>query len=522
MEQVQTEKYREHFADEGVTDGTPLISIVAQIEESFTAGDYERAAEQINANPLSAWFGLSTERFGEIVATLVRERGDVSQFVLAIDSMFGMSGGAPATPSGEGLAVSGFTDPQIAAITGKVGRSFMLRLQGRPVEALRLSKEVGGERGALQPLFDGDQGFGLFSALQHGVTAMLAGDFTEALRSLTRAQLHVMVPSLAFLSRDACVKMAMLHAAYGDSEHAIALLEEGDRVPRTESWAEEVIDAGAAIAMSLLPTENPEEALRRLDGVSLRAVGEMWPYYVLAVYRVLVAAGKQSEAQWRLAMFEEFPLPRVEGDGFSGSVLPITHAMLAMMRGDLVEARELLERADSSIVVTRVQLAVLELVAGRPREALSLTAGLHEQTRGLRTLEVWRLAVIASAHLMLGARDDCAGVLEFALGLPGGVRDNELAYFPAAVREFARSRFDAWPVEEHEIADWFPSSGEVLSNRELEVLRELAGGRSREEIAKSQFISLNTLKAHLRSIYRKLEVKSRAAAVLEAERRGLL
>jgi len=52
------------------------------------------------------------------------------------------------------------------------------------------------------------------------------------------------------------------------------------------------------------------------------------------------------------------------------------------------------------------------------------------------------------------------------------------------------------------------------------VLRELASGRSREQIARSQFISMNTLKAHLRSIYRKLGVGSRAAAVLEAERRG--
>nr|WP_243752036.1 LuxR C-terminal-related transcriptional regulator [Leucobacter weissii] len=65
-------------------------------------------------------------------------------------------------------------------------------------------------------------------------------------------------------------------------------------------------------------------------------------------------------------------------------------------------------------------------------------------------------------------------------------------------------------------------SGEALTARELDLLRELAGGSSREGIAKSRFISVNTLKAHLRSIYRKLGVGSRAAAVLEAERRGIL
>lgn len=522
MEELQTEGERDSVIGDPVTGAAPLRVIVAQIEDGFSAGDYARTAALLNNDPLSAWFGLSTERFGEIIATLVREHSDLSMFVRAMDSIFSMSEDERTGPLDNAAAgainLAELGEENVVAV---VGQSFMMRVQGRPVEALRLSR-LAGEQGVLQPLFEGDDGLGLFSALQHGVTAMLAGDFTEALTSLTRARLHVMTPSLAFLSRDACVKKAMMHAAYGDSERAIMLLEEADQIPRTESWAEELIDAGAAIATTMLPTENPEQALQRLNEIPLRAVGEMWPYYVLAVHRVLLAAGDQGGAQQRLAMFEAFPLPRVEGEGFSGSVLLVTGAMSAMLRGDLAEAREQLERADGSIAITRIIQAVLELVAGRPREALSVTAGLHEQTRGLRKLEIWRLAIIANAHLMMGARDDCAGVLEFALGLPGGVRQEELPHFTAAVREFARSRFEEWPREENEIPDWFPTTAEALSDRELDVLHDLAGGRSREEIARSQFISLNTLKAHLRSIYRKLEVNSRAAAVLEAERRGVL
>ena len=61
-----------------------------------------------------------------------------------------------------------------------------------------------------------------------------------------------------------------------------------------------------------------------------------------------------------------------------------------------------------------------------------------------------------------------------------------------------------------------------LTARELDVLQQLSGGHSRGQIAQSQYISLNTLKAHLRSIYRKLGVSSRAGAVIEAERRGII
>jgi LuxR family maltose regulon positive regulatory protein len=58
---------------------------------------------------------------------------------------------------------------------------------------------------------------------------------------------------------------------------------------------------------------------------------------------------------------------------------------------------------------------------------------------------------------------------------------------------------------------------EQLSERELEVLRYLPSRLSNAEIAVRLFVSVNTLKTHLKAIYRKLGVTSRSGAVERAE-----
>lgn len=52
-----------------------------------------------------------------------------------------------------------------------------------------------------------------------------------------------------------------------------------------------------------------------------------------------------------------------------------------------------------------------------------------------------------------------------------------------------------------------------ISERELEVLEQLASGKSNREIADTLFISVNTVKTHLSSLYQKLEVSRRSLAV---------
>ena len=61
-----------------------------------------------------------------------------------------------------------------------------------------------------------------------------------------------------------------------------------------------------------------------------------------------------------------------------------------------------------------------------------------------------------------------------------------------------------------------------LSERELDVLRLIAGGANNRDAAAKLFISESTVKTHLLHIYEKLGVRDRAAAVGEAYKRRLL
>ncbi|MFD8638583.1 response regulator transcription factor, partial [Streptomyces sp. NPDC059656] len=63
---------------------------------------------------------------------------------------------------------------------------------------------------------------------------------------------------------------------------------------------------------------------------------------------------------------------------------------------------------------------------------------------------------------------------------------------------------------------------EPLSPRETEVLRQAARMLSTAEIAAELFVSANTVKTHLKSVYRKLSVTRRSEAVHRAQDLGLL
>ena len=62
----------------------------------------------------------------------------------------------------------------------------------------------------------------------------------------------------------------------------------------------------------------------------------------------------------------------------------------------------------------------------------------------------------------------------------------------------------------------------ALTDRELDVLQRLAHGRSTKEVAAEIAVSEETVKSHVKQIFKKLGVRDRTQAVAEALRRGLV
>lgn len=67
--------------------------------------------------------------------------------------------------------------------------------------------------------------------------------------------------------------------------------------------------------------------------------------------------------------------------------------------------------------------------------------------------------------------------------------------------------------------DW-PGRGEGLTDREAEILALITQGKSNADIARLTYLSPNTVKSYIRTIYRKLAVESRTQAVLWGVKHG--
>ena len=63
---------------------------------------------------------------------------------------------------------------------------------------------------------------------------------------------------------------------------------------------------------------------------------------------------------------------------------------------------------------------------------------------------------------------------------------------------------------------------ETLTNRELQILRHIAEGRNNKDISGLLFLSIETVKSHIKNIFKKLHVNNRFEAVITAREAKML
>ena len=107
-------------------------------------------------------------------------------------------------------------------------------------------------------------------------------------------------------------------------------------------------------------------------------------------------------------------------------------------------------------------------------------------------------------------------------GAVGYVRkDAEPEVLLAAVRAVARGKTYIDPSVSRQMIQ-ATATNDDLTPREIEVLRQLALGRSNKEIADALSISDETVKTHVGHVFSKLQVENRSQAIVQALKRGLV
>ena len=107
-------------------------------------------------------------------------------------------------------------------------------------------------------------------------------------------------------------------------------------------------------------------------------------------------------------------------------------------------------------------------------------------------------------------------------GAVGYVRkDAEPEVLLAAVRAVARGKTYIDPSVSRQMIQ-ATATNDDLTPREIEVLRQLALGRSNKEIADALSISDETVKTHVGHVFSKLRVENRSQAIVQALKRGLV
>jgi DNA-binding NarL/FixJ family response regulator len=203
-------------------------------------------------------------------------------------------------------------------------------------------------------------------------------------------------------------------------------------------------------------------------------------------------------------------------DGGSGITSPPLHAeylasraLALACRGDSEDATEATAEAEA-IFPFSVDVRVL---APCVRAVISIQ-GNDEAEKAGQARRAWGAAVSTSSFDSFVCAYRAMPELLTILMRDSGVK-SQLA------RLLARSR-DHELARQHEIAipparlDLPP----MLTRREADVLRHLEQGSSNREIARRLFISEATVKAHLRHIYEKLGVKTRAELLARSTRRS--
>jgi LuxR family maltose regulon positive regulatory protein len=376
-----------------------------------------------------------------------------------------------------------------------------------------------------------------------GIAELWTGELTRARRDLEAARGAaaaagrdwLVVVCLAYLGIEAVIR--------GRFERATRLCTDAEELAHRRGWGATWpigITAGAFSTIALHRNRLDEADAQHARAVDrLERSGDRPLRAVTAIRgaRILIERGQPDRAfdmlQEARELLRDWPvMPAMHG------LLSGIEALAVAAMGDRGAAETLLARDDSGSAEAAVALAQLRLRGDEPAAALeALRPFLDDDGEGdgLQNTRAEMWVVAALAWDMLADVRAAGDGLEHALAAAevGGLQRAFLMHGDAIAPLLRRHRRNGTShrallddllagVEGRAEALPVTDLPESLSEREAAVLRFLPTMMSNQEIASELFVSVNTVKTHLKAIYRKLDVDERRAAIRRARELTLL
>ncbi|MGB3414987.1 MAG: LuxR C-terminal-related transcriptional regulator [Microbacteriaceae bacterium] len=327
--------------------------------------------------------------------------------------------------------------------------------------------------------------------------------------------------------------LSFLHATRGNTKELKELLDETKTISTAVDWQKDysswgVCYAEASLAVDRFDIQGAREALAQMD--KHYETIATWPELMTMKLWTELAANNAYLGSIRIN--EERSKRRNAQQGLS----PISSAILESKNADLLLAAGRVDLAQKSLAripasqLSRPEVllcrARLHLLTSEPQLANSLLSHVIWDSKTTLRQLAEALLVQAVAEHRLGRHADAVKRFEKSLHL---IQHHDLRSIlmmapHSDLREMWKSQSE-FPITLLDgVPDHFSSitTAIVLTKRESEILHELNSKLSIVEIANRNFVSRNTIKAQLRSIYRKLGVNSRREAVMLAIEQNLI
>ncbi len=368
--------------------------------------------------------------------------------------------------------------------------------------------------------------------LQWALLRLMAGAHDHAIQLALAAYHAGLDGDVEGLARHAAGVIALCFVLQGSLPAARSWQARAEQHSDHPMWTKTILRGAGTIATGLLAIQTLDQrtcrqSLQQLDDPSTQNV--LWPLiaYLRAQYALLYGEPRSARAELNAA--RAVHPAAVSKKGIVAALFASIDAKLLLATGHHSQATKALAKHQPADPLIEIAHARTELFTGHFQAAVKRADTLisHAQTAPGPLLDM--LAIKATAESRSGAEAEARNTFTLALAvgyendhyrpfalMPHRDLDRLLTIVPAhSLRDNAIPRLDRDVFGE-------PSPLVSLTDRELQVLKHLRTASPLQTIAADLYISVTTLKTHIRSIYRKFGTHSRRQTLAEATRQGLL